>query len=132
MIRPNKRQCNEAETFEQAKSSISKNLRCATGATKTNKGKESPNENFLYGSNRGENSIVVFKRNKKDGSLKKVQSISCHGNWPRNFAIGPEGNFLLVANQRSNNIAVFLVDKATGELTYVYDIEAANPSCLKF
>ena len=92
----------------------------------------SPNENFLYGSNRGENSIVVFQRNKKDGSLKKVQSISCHGNWPRNFAIGPEGNFLLVANQRSNNIGVFLIDKESGELTFVYDIEAANPSCLKF
>jgi 6-phosphogluconolactonase len=92
----------------------------------------SQDEKFLYGSNRGENSIVVFEINKKDGSLKKVQSISCHGNWPRNFTLGPQGKFLLVANEKSNNISVFLIDKKTGELTFIYDIEAANPTCLKF
>lgn len=92
----------------------------------------SSDEKYLYGSNRGENTIVVFERNKKDGSLKKTQSISCHGNWPRNFTLGPKGNFLLVANQKSSNIAIFLVDKASGELTYIYDVKTPNPTCLKF
>tara|TARA_B100000809_G_scaffold77865_2_gene75743 strand:+ start:47103 stop:48173 length:1071 start_codon:yes stop_codon:yes gene_type:complete len=92
----------------------------------------SKDEKFVYASNRGENSIAVFKRNKKDGSIKKVQSISCHGNWPRNFVLDPKGNFLLVANKKSNNISVFLVDKKYGELTFIYEIEAANPTCLKF
>lgn len=92
----------------------------------------SKNENFLYGSNRGENTIAVFERNKKNGSLKKIQSISCEGNWPRNFVIGPKGNFLLVANQKSNNISVFLIDKNSGELTFIYSVESANPTCLTF
>lgn len=92
----------------------------------------SEDEKTLYGSNRGENTIVVFERNKKDGSLRKKQSISSHGDWPRNFTIGPKGNFLLVANQRSSNIAIFLIDKSTGELTYIYDVKSPNPSCLKF
>lgn len=92
----------------------------------------SANEDFLYGSNRGENTIVVFKRNKKDGALEKIQSISCHGNWPRNFTIGPAGNFLLVANQWSNNIAVYMIDKKTGKLTFIYDIASDNPTCLQF
>ena len=89
-------------------------------------------EKFIYGSNRGENTIVVFERNKKDGTLKKVQSISSHGNWPRNFTLGPKGNFLLVANKKTDNIAIFLVDKGSGELTYIYDVRSPNPTCLKF
>jgi len=92
----------------------------------------SSNEKYLYASNRGENTIAVFERNKKDGSLKKVQTLSCHGNWPRNFTLGPKGNFLLVANKKSSNIAVFLVDKITGTLTYIYDVKSSRPSCLKF
>jgi 6-phosphogluconolactonase len=92
----------------------------------------SEDENFLYGSNRGENTIVVFERDKKDGRLKKVQSISCHGDWPRNFTLGPKGNFLLVANKKTDNIAIFLVDKASGELTYIYDVKSPTPTCLTF
>jgi len=92
----------------------------------------SSDEKFLYGSNRGENTIVVFERNKKDGSLRKIQSISCHGDWPRNFTIGPKGNFLLIANKKSSNIAIFLIDKASGELTYIYDVKSPNPTCLQF
>ncbi|MEI6865286.1 lactonase family protein [Flavicella sp.] len=92
----------------------------------------SPDEKFLYGSNRGENTIVVFERNKKNGDLKKVQTISCHGDWPRNFTLGPKGNFLLVANRKSNNISIFLIDKASGELTYIYDVKSPNPTCLQF
>lgn len=92
----------------------------------------SKNEDYLYASNRGENTIAVFKRNKKDGSLTKIQSISCHGNWPRNLTIGPAGNYLLVANQKSNNICVFMIDQKTGELTFIYDIASDNPTCLQF
>ena len=92
----------------------------------------SGDENFLYGSNRGENTIVVFKRNKKNGALEKIQNISCHGNWPRNFTIDPSGTFLLVANQKSNNIAVFMIDKKTGKITFIYDIESDSPTCLSF
>jgi len=87
---------------------------------------------FLYGSNRGENSIVVFKLNKKSGELKKLQTISTNGDWPRNFTLTPNGNYLLVANQRSKNISVFAVDIKTGNLTFLHSIDSPTPACLLF
>ena len=87
---------------------------------------------FLYGSNRGENSIVVFKINKKNGELQKKQTISTNGDWPRNFTLSPGGNYLLVANQRSKNISVFMVNKKTGSLTFLHSINSPTPSCLLF
>lgn len=92
----------------------------------------SKNEKFLYGSNRGENSIVVFKRNKKNGTLQKIQNIPVNGDWPRNFTLAPNGKFLLVANQRSKNISIYNVNKKTGELSFSYSIEAPTPVCLLF
>ncbi len=92
----------------------------------------SENEYFLYGSNRGENSIVVFKRNVTSGTLEKIQNISVHGDWPRNFTIGPNGKFLLVANQNSHNISVFKIDKNTGKLNFLHAVELPSPVCLLF
>jgi 6-phosphogluconolactonase len=87
---------------------------------------------FLYGSNRGENSISVFKINKKSGELQKTQTISTNGDWPRNFTLTPNGNYLLVANQRSKNISVFRVNKETGHLFFLHSVESPTPSCLLF
>jgi len=87
---------------------------------------------FLYGSNRGENSIAVFKINKKNGELQKIQTISTNGDWPRNFTLSPDGNYLLAANQRSKNISVYRVDKKTGNLTFLYSVATLTPSCLLF
>jgi 6-phosphogluconolactonase len=92
----------------------------------------SNDEKFLYGSNRGENTIVVYQRNTKDGTLEKIQSVSVEGNWPRNFALAPNGEFLLVANQRSNNISVYSVNANTGELSYLHSVETGAPVCLLF
>jgi 6-phosphogluconolactonase len=71
---------------------------------------------FLYGSNRGHNSIVVFEIDPRTGKLKLVEHVSTEGNWPRNFTIDPMGKFLLVANQRSENVVVFSIDPSTGQL----------------
>lgn len=87
---------------------------------------------FLYGSNRGENSIAVFKINKKSGELQKIQTISTHGDWPRNFTLSPDGNYLLAANQRSKNISVYSIDHTKGTLTFLYAMEAPAPVCLLF
>lgn len=92
----------------------------------------SKNELYLYGSNRGENSIVVFKRNKLDGSIEKIQTISVHGDWPRNFTIDPTGKFLLVANQKSDNISVFKIAPKTGMLSFLNSVMAPTPVCLLF
>jgi len=88
--------------------------------------------NFLYASNRGHNSIVIYKVNKRDGSLNLLSHESTHGKWPRNFTISPDGNFLLVANQHTNNIVSFKRDKVTGLLEYVGQIEAYSPVCILF
>lgn len=92
----------------------------------------SKNEAFLYGSNRGENTIAVYKRNIENGTLEKIQSISVEGNWPRNFTIGPNGKYLLVANQKSNDISVFKIDQKLGKLTFLYKETIESPVCLLF
>ena len=92
----------------------------------------SKDENYLYGSNRGENSIAVFKRNKKDGTIEKIQTMSVHGDWPRNFTLDPTGKYLLVANQKSHNISVFSIDSSSGKLTFLHDTKAPSPVCLLF
>jgi 6-phosphogluconolactonase len=87
---------------------------------------------FLYGSNRGENSIVVFSV-KADGTLELAGHTSCGGNWPRNFTLDPTGGYLLVGNQKSDSLAVFRLDRKTGmpvEPPVKYQVTA--PACLKF
>ncbi|WP_372773333.1 lactonase family protein [Mangrovibacterium sp.] len=88
---------------------------------------------FLYCSNRGLNSIAVFKRDLENGTIELIQNEPEQGEWPRNFCISPDGNYVLVAYQHSNNVAVFSRDAETGLLTYTgksYDIP--SPVCLKF
>ncbi|WMI66342.1 lactonase family protein [Aestuariibaculum sp. YM273] len=92
----------------------------------------SPDEQFLYGSNRGENSIVVFKKHHATGKLKKIQNISVEGDWPRNFTIDPAGNFLLVGNRRTNNISIFSINKRTGKLKFSNSFNVPSPVCLLF
>ena len=92
----------------------------------------SKNEKYLYASNRGENSIAVFKIDRKKGTVQKIQTISTKGTWPRNFCIAPNGKFLLVANQKSKNISVFTLNKKTGKLAYLYSKNTPTPVCLLF
>ena len=88
---------------------------------------------FLYGSNRGHNSIVVFAIDPRTARLILVEHVSTEGNWPRNFAIDPTGRFLLVANQRTDNVVVFRIDAQTGRLTQAGQIEQIPvPVCLQF
>lgn len=87
---------------------------------------------FLYGSNRGENTIVIFKVDQPTGKLTLVGRESVKGDWPRNFGMDPSGKFLLVANQKSNNIAVFKRDAEEGTLSYLHEIKLPSPVCLEF
>lgn len=92
----------------------------------------SPDGKFLYGSNRGENTIVIFNID-KDGFLTPGGNVSCGGNWPRNFVIDNTGKYLLVANQRSDQISVFTINKNTGILDGPpTQISLSTPACLKF
>ena len=93
----------------------------------------SPSGKFLYGSNRGHNSIVVFEIDQRSGKLKALEHVSTEGNWPRNFVIDPSGQFLLVANQRSDNVVTLAIDPRTGRLKPTGNVaEIPVPVCLKF
>ena len=88
---------------------------------------------FLYGSNRGHNSIVVFEIDDGSGKLKLVEHVSTEGDWPRNFTLDPSGKFLLVANQRSDNVVSFAIDAQTGRLKPTGHTEQIPaPVCIRF
>jgi 6-phosphogluconolactonase len=92
-----------------------------------------PSGKFVYGSNRGHNSIVVFAIDGVTGKLTEVEHQSTQGKTPRGFEIDPTGAWLLAANQESDNIAVFHIDENTGRLTLTGDpVPAAIPVCVKF
>ncbi len=93
----------------------------------------SPSGIFLYGSNRGHDSIVVFAIDGRTGRLKQLEHVSTEGKWPRNFAIDPTGRFLLVANQHTDNVVSFRIDAHTGRLKPAGHVAAIPvPVCLKF
>ena len=73
---------------------------------------------FVYGSNRGHNSIAVFACDPATGMLTWVSEQWTFGETPRNFNIDPSGRFLYVGHQNTDNLVVFHVDKQTGELEY--------------
>jgi 6-phosphogluconolactonase len=87
---------------------------------------------FLYASNRGHNSIVIFQVNAIDGSLTLTGHESTRGNGPRNFSLSPDENYLLVANQLTNNIISFKRDKTTGLLQFIDEVEVPTPVCILF
>jgi 6-phosphogluconolactonase len=76
-----------------------------------------PDGKFLYGSNRGHDSIVVYSIDQSEGRLTLVEHVSTQGKGPRYFGLDPEGKFLLAANQQTNNVIVFRVDAENGKLT---------------
>ncbi len=76
----------------------------------------SPDGLFLYASNRGEDTLVVFSISPKDGKLDLVQRISCGGKTPRHFTLDPTNQWLLCGNQDSATVTIFRRDAATGKL----------------
>jgi 6-phosphogluconolactonase len=75
-----------------------------------------PSGKFVYGSNRGKNSIAVFTVNADDGTLNPVQQQTT-GATPRSFAIDPTGAFCIVAGQGSNDIRLYSINPENGQLT---------------
>ncbi len=76
-----------------------------------------PSGKFLYGSNRGHDSIAVYTIDKASGKLAYVENTSTQGKTPRNFRIDPSGNYLFAENQDSGSIVQFRIDQKTGKLT---------------
>ena len=87
---------------------------------------------FLYGSNRGHDSLVVYRIGATDGRLEPVQDAPSGGGHPRNFALAPDGGWLLCANRDADNVVVFRRDPATGRLTSTSATPAPHPVCVVF
>ena len=92
-----------------------------------------PNGRFVYASNRGHDSIAVFRRDLASGRLERVQVAPCGGKTPRHFTIAPGGRWLVCAHQDSNTISALPLDPETGLLSApVSTIAAPHPICILF
>jgi 6-phosphogluconolactonase len=90
-----------------------------------------PSGKFVYGSNRGHNSIVIYAVDPQTGTLSLVGHQTKGIKTPRNFSIDPTGAFLIVANQDADNLVVFRIDTKTGELTPTdHMVEVGKPVCV--
>jgi 6-phosphogluconolactonase len=92
-----------------------------------------PSGKFLYGSNRGHDSIAVFAINNRKGTLTPNGYALTLGKTPRNFAVDPTGAYLFAANQDSDSVVQFRIDPNTGRLTPTGQVlEVPSPVCVTF
>jgi 6-phosphogluconolactonase len=110
------------------------------GFTGSNKAAElhlSPDEKFLYATNRGLDDLVTYsiapRTDKRTGQLTEIARTPTAGKGPRDFDLDPTGKWLIVANQDSNNITTFAIDPVTGIPRLVGDpVPLASPVCILF
>ncbi len=92
-----------------------------------------PNGKFVYVSNRGPNTIAVFRFDPESETLSVVEREPTGGKTPRNFAIEPTGRFLLAENQSTNDVFVFRINQDTGALDPTgHKLAVPSPVCAKF
>ena len=104
-----------------------------TGSSSCAEVRMHPNGRFLYGSNRGHDSIAVYRIDPAKGTLTFVEHERADIKTPRNFNIDPTGKFCLVANQGGNSIVVFRIDQKTGALEPTGNkISIGKPVCIRF
>jgi len=101
-----------------------------TGITHCADLKFTPDGRFLYGTNRGHDSLAAYSVD-KNGDLSLIEITPSLGKGPQNLAITADGKFLLCANMPGNNVIVFAIDQKTGKLTPVGEpISIPSPSCI--
>jgi 6-phosphogluconolactonase len=92
-----------------------------------------PSGRFVYASNRGHDSLAIFRVDEASGRLTPSGHVQSGGAAPRHFAIDPTGQCLVVANQKSNTLAVFRIDADTGGLQPIgQPAEVDAPVCVLF
>lgn len=91
----------------------------------------SPDGRLLYGSNRGHDSIIIYRIDGGTGLLAYAGCVPCGGRTPRNFAIDPTGRYLLCANQDSDNVVTFHIQPETGLLERTSEISVPTPVCVR-
>lgn len=92
-----------------------------------------PSGKFVFGSNRGHNSIAVFTVDEATGKLTPAGHQGQGIKTPRNFNVDPTGRFLLVGNQDGDSVSVFRIDLQSGSLTPVGEpVAVPRPVCIRF
>lgn len=91
-----------------------------------------PDGKFLYATNRGEDSVVVYAIDAKTGELTLKQRVPSGGKVPRYFSFDPSGKWFIVSNQEGNTVVVFGVDAKTGELTQNSVTQLPRPMAVVF
>ncbi|MFC6259391.1 lactonase family protein [Levilactobacillus fujinensis] len=92
------------------------------------------NGHYLYVSNRGHNSIMVYRiaGDSTHRHLTAIQNVSSQGDFPRDFCLSPNDDFLIVGNQKTNLLSIFSVDAVTGKLTpSLNSVQVPEPVCVK-
>jgi 6-phosphogluconolactonase len=103
------------------------------GATSSAEIRVTPDGQFLYGSNRGNNSIAAFRIDPAKGTLTLVEFETAALSTPRNINVDPTGNFLLAANQNGNSVSVYRINRETGALDPVGPSSlVGTPTCIRF
>jgi 6-phosphogluconolactonase len=88
---------------------------------------------FLYASNRGHDSITIYKIDSGKGTLTTVDRVPTQGKTPRGFKIDPTGRYLIAGNQDSNSVVIFKRDAATGRLTPTgQTVSVGSPVCIEY
>ena len=104
-----------------------------TGANTTAEIAVAPSGRFVYGSNRGHDSIVIFAVDEDAGTLTPIAWEPTRGETPRYFGLDPSGTFLYAANQGSDTIVTFRVDRTSGTLTPTGQVvRTGSPVCIVF
>ncbi|XZE44416.1 lactonase family protein [Pirellulaceae bacterium SH467] len=92
-----------------------------------------PSGRYVYGSNRGHDTIAVMELDRDSGRLERTATVPTLGKTPRNFRFDPTGKWLLAENQTSNTIYTFAVDPASGQLTPTQKkVDVKAPACIRF
>jgi 6-phosphogluconolactonase len=91
-----------------------------------------PSGKFIYGSNRGHDSIVIYAFDEAAARLTTVGFEPTGGRNPRNFTLDDAGTLLLAANQDSDSIVTFRIDPASGKLASTGDVASSpTPTCVR-
>ena len=92
-----------------------------------------PDGRYVYGSNRGHDSIATFSVDASTGKLTPLGFVSTQGKTPRGFGLDPTARLLLAANQDADTIVAFRVDESTGELAPTGIVnQSPSPTCVRF
>ena len=88
-----------------------------------------PDGCFLYGTNRGHDSIARFTVDADSGALSVNGFEPSRGAMPQNLTITPDGKLLFVANMKGNRVVAFHIDEHSGELNFSCETEVPAPAC---